>query len=140
MNILEKRKVNSYINDIVKNLTFKNNKLKLAGSASLASQRYYADYDFNCNIKTRKQTVIYNEFKRILSYTNDKLYFLEFKIEYLDGTKLKLNNNYIKLSMFKNIKFIRLITLYFLISFLKTFQSYITFIILKKIRRLKLKD
>ena len=49
MNILEKRKINTYINDIVKNLTFKNNKLKLAGSASLASQRYYADYDFNCN-------------------------------------------------------------------------------------------
>ena len=40
MNILAKRKINSYINDIVKNLTFKNNKLKLAGSASLASQRY----------------------------------------------------------------------------------------------------
>ena len=76
MNILEKRKINSYINDIVKNLTFKNNKLKLAGSASLASQRYYADYDSNCNIKTRKQTVIHNEFKRILSYTNDKLYFI----------------------------------------------------------------
>ena len=108
MNILEKRKINSYINDIVKNLTFKNNKLKLAGSASLASQRYYADYDFNCNIKTRKQTVIYNEFKRILSYSNDKLYFIEFKIEYLDGTKLKLNNNKIKLSMFKNIKFIKI--------------------------------
>ena len=37
MNILEKRKVNSYINDIIKNFTFKNNKLKLAGSASLAT-------------------------------------------------------------------------------------------------------
>ena len=108
MNILAKRKVNSYINDIIKNLTFKNNKLKLAGSASLASQRYYADYDFNCNIKTRKQTVIYNEFKRFLSYTNEKLYFIEFKIEYLNGTKLKLNNNEIKLSMFKNIKFIKI--------------------------------
>ena len=100
MNILAKRKFNSYINDIVKNLTFKNNQLKLAGSASLASQRYFADYDFNRNIKTRKQTVIYNEFKRILSYTNEKLYFIEFKIEYLDGTKIKLNNNKIKLSIF----------------------------------------
>ena len=80
----------------------------MAGSASLASQRYYADYDFNCNIKTRRQTVIYNEFKRILSYTNEKLYFIEFKIEYLDGTKLKLDNNKIKLSMYKNIKFIKI--------------------------------
>ena len=38
MNILEKRKINSQINDIVKKLTFENHKITLAGSASLASQ------------------------------------------------------------------------------------------------------
>ena len=108
MNILEKRKVKPEIYDIIKNLTFGNYKLKLAGSASLASQRYYSDYDFNCNIRTRKQKVIYSEFKKILSYENDKLYFIEFKIEYLDGTKLKLNDKNIKLSMFKNIKFVKI--------------------------------
>ena len=50
MNIFEKRKINSQIYDIVKNLTFKNHKIKLAGSASLASQRYFSDCDFNCRV------------------------------------------------------------------------------------------
>ena len=76
---------------------------------------YYSDYDFNCKIRVRKQTPIYNEFKRILSFSNDKLYFIEFKIEYIDGTKIKLNNvNDIKLNMFKNISFIKIDYIVFL--------------------------
>ena len=69
---------------------------------------YYSDYDFNCKIRVRKPTKIYNEFKKVLSYTNDKLYFIEFKIEYIDGKKIKLYDvKDLKLSMFKNIKFIK---------------------------------
>ena len=115
MNILEKRKLKTELYDIIKNLEIFETKLKLAGSASLRSMMYYSDYDFNCKIRVRKQTPIYNEFKRILSFSNDKLYFIEFKIEYIDGTKIKLNNvNDIKLSMFKNISFIKIDYIVFL--------------------------
>jgi hypothetical protein len=115
MNILEQRKLKTELYDIIKNLEVFDTKLKLAGSASLRSMMYYSDYDFNCKIRVRKQTPIYNEFKRILSYTNDKLYFIEFKIEYIDGTKIKLHNvNGIKLNMFKNISFVKIDYIVFL--------------------------
>ena len=115
MNILERRKLKTELYDIIKNLEIFETKLKLAGSASLRSMMYYSDYDFNCKIRVRKQTPIYNEFKRILSFSNDKLYFIEFKIEYIDGTKIKLNNvNDIKLNMFKNISFIKIDYIVFL--------------------------
>ena len=77
MNILEKRKIQSDLYDIVKNLEIFQIALKV-GPASIASQLHYSDYDFNCKIKVRKQTLIFNEFKKILSYSNDKLYFIEF--------------------------------------------------------------
>jgi hypothetical protein len=115
MNILERRKLKTELYDIIKNLEIFETNLKLAGSASLRSMMYYSDYDFNCKIRVRKQTPIYNEFKRILSFSNDKLYFIEFKIEYIDGTKIKLNNvTDIKLSMFKNISFIKIDYIVFL--------------------------
>ena len=115
MNILEKRKIQSDLYDIVKNLEIFQIALNLVGSASIASQLHYSDYDFNCKIRARKQTPIFHEFKRILSFSNDKLYFIEFKIEYIDGTKIKLNNvNDIKLNMFKNISFIKIDYIVFL--------------------------
>ena len=115
MNILEKRKLKTELYDIIKNVEVFDTKLKLAGSASLRSMMYYSDYDFNCKIRVRKQTPIFNEFKRILSFSNDKLYFIEFKIEYIDGTKIKLRNvNDIKLSVFKNISFIKIDYIVFL--------------------------
>ena len=115
MNILERRKLKTELYDIIKNLEIFETKLKLAGLASLRSMMYYSDYDFNCKIRVRKQTPIYNEFKRILSFSNDKLYFIEFKIEYIDGTKIKLQNvNDIKLNMFKNISFIKIDYIVFL--------------------------
>ena len=115
MNILEKRKLKTELYDIIKNVEVFDTKLKLAGSASLRSMMCYSDYDFYCKIRVRKQTPIYNEFKRILSFSNDKLYFIEFKIEYIDGTKIKLQNvNDIKLNMFKNISFIKIDYIVFL--------------------------
>ena len=115
MNILEKRKIKSELYDIIKNLEIFNTRLKLAGSASLRSMLYYGDYDFNCKIRVRKPTPIFNEFKRILSYVNNKLYFIEFKIEYIDGTKLKINDpNKLRLNMFKNINFVKIDYIVFL--------------------------
>ena len=65
----EKRKINSYINDVVKKLKYKNYKINIAGSAKLQSQRYFSDYDFNTNIiRQYKPITTYNEFVRILSH------------------------------------------------------------------------
>jgi hypothetical protein len=115
MNILEKRKIKSDLYDIIKHLEIFETKLKLAGSASLMSQQYFSDYDFNCKIRVKRQTPIFNEFKRVLTYTNDKLYFIEFKIEYIDGKKLKLYNvNDLRLHMFKNISFVKIDYIVFL--------------------------
>jgi len=104
----EKRKLNSRIHDIVKKLKFKNSKINLAGSASLQSQRYFSDYDFNSVVKIKyKSSTIYEEFMRILS--NEELYFIEFKIEYLDGTKQKIFDlSKLKKNMFKNINFVKI--------------------------------
>ena len=64
--IHEKRKLNSYINDIIKKIKFKNYKINLAGSAKLQSQRYFSDYDFNSMIKRKyKPITIYNELLRL---------------------------------------------------------------------------
>jgi len=109
MDILtENRKLNDRIYDIIKRLKFKNYKLNLAGSASLQSQRYFSDYDFNSMIsRAYKPLTIYNEFMKILS--NDEMYFIEFKIEYIDDTKFKIYDfSKIKKSMFKNIKFVKI--------------------------------
>ena len=109
MNVLhEKRKLNDRIHDIVKKLKFKNSKINLAGSASLQSQRYFSDYDFNSVVKiSYKPSTIYKEFKNIL--VNQELYFVEFKIEYLDGTKQKIFDlSKLKKNMFKNINFVKI--------------------------------
>ena len=107
--------VHYLVDNIVKNLEIFQIALNLVGSASIASQLHYSDYDFNCKIKVRKQTLIFNEFKKILSYSNDKLYFIEFKIEYNNDTKLKINDpSMIRLRMFKNIKFVKIDYIVFL--------------------------
>ena len=106
--IHEKRKLNSYINDIIKKIKFKNYKINLAGSAKLQSQRYFSDYDFNSMIKRKyKPITIYNEFVKIMK--RDDLYFIEFKIEYLDGTKKKIHDILkINKSLFKNINYVKI--------------------------------
>ena len=107
--LTEKRKLDSKISDIVNNLKFKNHKMNLAGSASLKSQRYYSDYDFNTQIKEYKPVTIYNEFIKILSHHHHDMYFIELKIEYTDGSKIKIyDTSKIKKAMFKNINYIKL--------------------------------
>lgn len=106
--IQEKRKINSFVNDVVKKLKFKNYKINLAGSASLQSQRHFSDYDFNTTITRKyKPITIYDEFIKILNH--DDLYFIEFKIEYLDGTKKKIHDvSKLKKNIFKNINYIKI--------------------------------
>ena len=105
--LTEKRNLNISIYGIVSKLTFKNYKLNLAGSASLKSQRYYSDYDFNTFISRKyKPVAIYNEFMKILSQHD--MYFIELKIEYIDNTNLKIYDvSRLKKGMFNNIKYVK---------------------------------
>ena len=108
MNIFEKRKLNATIFDIIKKYKFKNYKMNVAGSAGLRSQYFFSDYDFNTLIQRACRPVtIYNEFVKILS--NQDMYFIEFKIEYMDDSKVKMHDvTKLRKSMFKNIKFIKI--------------------------------
>lgn len=109
MNVIsEKRKLNTQVYDIVKKLKYKNHKLNLAGSASLQSQQFFSDYDFNTLItRSYRPSTVYDEFIKILS--NDDMYFIEFKIEYNDGTKIKIHDiKKLRKSMFKDIKFAKI--------------------------------
>ena len=105
--LTEKRNLNISIYGIVTKLKFKNYKLNLAGSASLKSQRYYSDYDFNTLISRKyKPVAIYNEFMKILSQHD--MYFIELKIEYIDNTNLKIYDiSKLKKGMFNNIKYVK---------------------------------
>ena len=66
---------------MLKNSEFKNIKLKLAGSESLASQIYYADYDFLIVILKDENKQLYTMHLNAFSHINEKLYCIEFKIE-----------------------------------------------------------
>lgn len=113
MNLLkEKRILDTYINEKINNLRFKNYKINLVGTASLQSQLYFSDYDFNTNIKKKyKPLDIYMEIKKILNNNNNNidLYFLELKIIYDNDSNIKIYDIHkINKSMFKNVKSIKI--------------------------------
>lgn len=93
MNVLEKKYPQPDIYGAMKALKLANNPLELVGTSSLKSQLYAADYDFMSKITSPKQpTDVYNEFCKIFNriHSVDGLFFIEFKIQNLDGTKVKL--------------------------------------------------
>jgi len=111
MNLLEeKRIINNIINDRIKTLQFKNYKINLVGTASLQSQLYFSDYDFNINIKKKyKPLEIYKEIIKILSNNINDFYFIELKINYINKDSLKIYDiNKIKKSMFNNVESIKI--------------------------------
>lgn len=93
MNIIEKREAPPQkLYELVKALTFKDNKLNLAGSSGLKSQQYGSDYDFNTIIKDDLNAdQLFTEFSKIIKRIDDSdsIYFVEFKMENTDGKKKK---------------------------------------------------
>ncbi len=106
--LTEQRKLNSTVYDVTKKLRFKNYKLNLAGSARLQSMQYFSDYDFNSIIsRSHKPVVIYNEFRKILM--NDDMYFIELKIEYNNGSKIKIHDvSKLRKASFKDIYYVKI--------------------------------
>lgn len=93
MNVLEKKYPQKDIFGAMKALKFANNPLELVGTSSLKSQLYAADYDFMSKISSPKQpNEVYAEFSKIFNNirTVNGLFFIEFKIQNLDGSKVKL--------------------------------------------------
>ena len=116
MNILAKRiDIPDKINRVVKDLKINDNKIILLGSASLQSQQYFSDYDFYSSIVHKPDMDylfmnIQSILEKVRQETEDGIYFIEFKIEYKDGKKVKLNkNDTLKRSMInKNIDMVKL--------------------------------
>ena len=111
MNILQKKvKYNDTVMRAQNIIKFKHSKIKLNGTASLQAMQYFSDYDFASFIKRDFKTkTICEEYKRILNNKMNDLYFIEFKIQYKNGKKLKIYNaSELRSSMFKKFDFVKI--------------------------------
>lgn len=117
MDVLEERpisKLDDDIKKIVKIVKYKKFPLLLRGSAGLASQKYFSDYDFFTLIKD-KEKPMFDEFKRIFMDIDkdEEHYFMEFKIQTKNEEKLRwykledFNEKEFK-KVFKNISFCKI--------------------------------
>ena len=111
MNVLQKKiKLNDQVMKALNLIKFKHSIIKLNGTASLQAMKYFSDYDFTSIIKRDfKPKTICDEFVKILNDKMNGLYFIELKIEYKNGKKKKLyHSSELRLSMFKNIDFVKI--------------------------------
>jgi hypothetical protein len=92
MDISTKRQIPQDIYNFIKILKFNNEKINLMGTAGLASQRYYSDYDLFVQITGRiSVSKVYDKLMDILrkSQLINDMYFIELKIQRKDGSKTK---------------------------------------------------
>lgn len=93
MSVLEKRyDLNHKIKQVIFSLQYKNNPIKLIGSAAIKSQRYYGDFDMISAInKEDSPEVIYEQFKSIIEKIkkDPDFYFIELKIQTKDEKKFR---------------------------------------------------
>jgi hypothetical protein len=95
--------VPSFINDLIKSLKIENIKIDLLGTASLESQYYYSDFDLYSDIsKIKDLTTVYKNLDRIFDLKDNNVYFKEFKIQFINGEKIKYYE--LPISINKNIK------------------------------------
>ena len=132
MDILARREPPQELLKFISKLTWKPNKMMLLGSASLESQKYYADFDLVSYI-TKNRDKPFNTLYKILSKTmkTKGMYFIEGKIQVSDKNKkrfYKLDD--LKDEMFdKPFQFIKLDyvikinTLFYELSINYTFES-----------------
>ena len=84
MDVLETKYLSTDLNFMYKVLQYGNNKVRLVGTGSMASQYYPADFDFLCLV-SKKESInkVYNNFKKIVDKIKqaNNLFFIEFKIQ-----------------------------------------------------------
>jgi hypothetical protein len=89
--LFEQKIPTNLLYNLINLFKFKNYPIELKGSGSYRNQLYPSDIDLFTSIN-KKYSIdeIYNEFIGILERTDtNNLYFIEFKLQRLDGTKLK---------------------------------------------------
>ena len=132
MDILARREPPQELLKFISKLTWKPNKMMLLGSASLESQKYYADFDLVSYI-TKNRDKPFNTLYKILSKTmkTKGMYFIEGKIQVSDKNKKRfyklvdLNEDMFEKS-FQFIKLdyvIKIGTLFYELSINYTFES-----------------
>jgi len=95
MDVLEPKAPLNYKDDlkkVIKLLTYKNNRLELKGSASLASQRFFSDYDLFCVIQKPDQKGFVAFLQGLLKKIEDAedLWFIELKLQTKTGKKIRV--------------------------------------------------
>lgn len=132
MDILARREPPQELLKFISKLTWKPNKMMLLGSASLESQKYYADFDLVSYITKNREKPFTTLYKILSKTTKTKgMYFIEGKIQVSDKNKkrfYKLDD--LKEEMFdKPFQFIKLDyvikigTLFYEMSINYTFES-----------------
>jgi hypothetical protein len=135
MDIKKKRyNIDDSIKKIMDGLKIERDKLKLKGSYSLASQRYFSDIDLYQNVNIKNPKLLFSRLFKVLEYvkSNYDMYFIELKfqngdekIKFEKGDKfneekfnesLKNNTDYIKLDvvLYFNYKLIEVSVNYYL--------------------------
>jgi hypothetical protein len=95
MDIVERRPPSQYtaeLKKLMKFFSYKKNKLELKGSASLASQHYFSDYDFDCSIRRTSPDDFYEFLTKLMERIeeNDDLWFLELKLQTTTNKKYRI--------------------------------------------------
>lgn len=97
MNVLESKPASNYEDDlkkIIKLLTYKNYKIQLKGSSSLASQRYFSDYDLFCVIPKSEKDGFYKFISDLIDgiegNEDGNIFFMELKMQTQNGNKTRV--------------------------------------------------
>lgn len=91
MNIIEKRYIPQDLYPYVKVLQYDKSPIKLLGSAGLASQQYYSDYDMLSVVDEISCKKAYSTISSIIekAENNPNMYFIEFKLQTKKGRKIR---------------------------------------------------
>ena len=93
MNVSQRKsysELSSFIKKFRKKLMFKKYDVQLLGTASMESQYYASDYDFFTNIsEVKSMKTVFSELNRITTLKDPNVFFMEFKIQYMNGEKEK---------------------------------------------------
>jgi len=98
MDVVEKKAPREYsyeLKNLIKLLTFKNNKLELKGSSSLTSQQYFSDYDLFCILERPDKSDFYHFLSSLLKKIDESedYWFLELKLQTKAGKKVRIYPN-----------------------------------------------
>ena len=94
MDIFSTRILDPYVKSLIDELQFGNFKLEVIGSYSLQSQQNAGDIDIDTFITGRKELDYTNkEFEKIINRIekSEDIYFVELKIQYKNGKKIKFD-------------------------------------------------